>query len=116
LLERVINTISYIPIVGPGKTVEPNLVLSDFAVRKMLEHIRQNDTDHILLPQSPSDVLAAIGFRDCVESSGQRQLGEGLPGQWRRLQQLVGLRPVRQSAWEPGGSHFWLAGRIEGDC
>lgn len=49
LLETFINAASYIPIVGPGRTVHPNLVLSDLALRKMLEQIRQHDTDNILL-------------------------------------------------------------------
>ncbi len=65
LLERFINAISYIPLVGPGRTIQPNPVLSDFAFGKMLEQIRQNDTDNILIPESSSDVrLTALGSDD----------------------------------------------------
>ncbi|KAI7765179.1 hypothetical protein LZL87_013881 [Fusarium oxysporum] len=61
LLEKLVNIASYIPIIGQGRTIYPNLVLSDFALLKMLEQIWNNDTDHILLQQEPSDVLAALG-------------------------------------------------------
>ena len=80
LLERVINAISYIPIVGPGKTIEPNLVLSDFALGKMLEQIRQNDTDNILLPQSPSDVLTAMGSAIAPNPRGNARWGKDYLG------------------------------------
>jgi hypothetical protein len=61
LFERFAGIISYIPFIGKGGTVKPNLVLSDLALRKMLEQIRQHDEGNLLLQESPLDVLGTLG-------------------------------------------------------
>ncbi|KAK4182201.1 hypothetical protein QBC35DRAFT_510422 [Podospora australis] len=50
VVEKLINAVSYLPIIGHGLTIEPNMVLSDFAFFKMLDHIRRHDDDGVLLP------------------------------------------------------------------
>ncbi|KAJ3454686.1 hypothetical protein MRS44_013286 [Fusarium solani] len=60
VLEKLVSIASYIPIIGQGRTVYPNLVLSDFALLKMLEQIWNNDTGNILLLQPPPIVLATL--------------------------------------------------------
>ncbi|KAH7146752.1 hypothetical protein B0J13DRAFT_552594 [Dactylonectria estremocensis] len=62
VLERFASIASYIPIIGYGRTVYPNLVLSDFALQKMLEQVWNNDTGNILLQQPPPIVLATPNF------------------------------------------------------
>ncbi|KAB5583391.1 hypothetical protein GE09DRAFT_300294 [Coniochaeta sp. 2T2.1] len=79
LLERVAGLLSYIPFVGHGKTIQPNLVLSDLALRKMLEQIQRSDAGNVLLPRPPLQVLAdddsAIG--NPPRPAGEYDLGDG---------------------------------------
>jgi hypothetical protein len=76
VLERFINFISYLPIIGLGKTVEPNLVLSDFALLRMLAQIEQNDTGNILLQESPPDVLTTLDSAIAPNSQGKNRQGK----------------------------------------
>ncbi|RGP53772.1 hypothetical protein FSPOR_12009 [Fusarium sporotrichioides] len=60
VFEKLVSIASYIPFFGQGRTVYPNLVLSDFALMKMLEQIWNNDTGRLLFQQPPPIVLANL--------------------------------------------------------
>ena len=70
LFERFLSGISYIPILGDGKTIEPNLVLSDLAYLKMLQQVALHDAGSLLLQGSPLATLGAGGL-------GRLNLGTG---------------------------------------
>ncbi|KAM7189189.1 Uncharacterized alpha/beta hydrolase domain (DUF2235) domain containing protein [Rhypophila sp. PSN 637] len=50
--ERLAGLIATVPILGSGKIIEPNTVLSDLALWKMLQRIDRHDVGHLLIPQS----------------------------------------------------------------
>jgi hypothetical protein len=76
-LEKVASILSFIPFIGNGGTVEPNLVLADLALRKMLEQIRRHDADHLLLPESPLEVLDSLDSAIVRHPRGPYDLGDG---------------------------------------
>lgn len=61
LLERILSVISYIPIIGDGKTIEPNPVLSDLALWKMLQQVSPHDAGSLLLQVPPLTALTNLG-------------------------------------------------------
>lgn len=77
LLEKFASIISFIPFLGHGGTVQPNLVLSDLALRKMLEQIRKHNEGNILLQESPLDVLDTLDSPIARNSRGSKDLGSG---------------------------------------
>jgi hypothetical protein len=76
-LEKVASILSFIPLIGNGGTVEPNMVLADLALRKMLEQIRRHDADHLLLPESPLEVLDSLSSATARHPRGPHELGDG---------------------------------------
>ncbi|KAK4126831.1 hypothetical protein N657DRAFT_640699 [Parathielavia appendiculata] len=72
LLERILSLISYIPIIGDGRTVEPNEVLSDLALWKMLQQVALHDAGGLLLQVPPLAALASLG-----STIGTGNLGTG---------------------------------------
>lgn len=76
-LEKFAGILSFLPLIGNGGTVQPNLVLSDLALRKMLEQIRQHDADHVLLPDTPLNVLDSLGSMIAPNPRGPYDLGNG---------------------------------------
>ncbi|KAK5657619.1 hypothetical protein OQA88_2691 [Cercophora sp. LCS_1] len=50
--ESLIGWVHTIPLLGWGKVIEPNHVLSDLALWKMLERVAKHDVGHQLLPES----------------------------------------------------------------
>lgn len=79
--ERLAGVISSIPILGSGKVIEPNAVLSDLALWKMLQRIDKHDAGHLIIPQSvlSSEMANLAGaMADGTGASARRvQVGSG---------------------------------------
>jgi len=73
--EGITSVVSRIPILGWGKVIQPNEVLSDLALWKMLKRIGENDACSQLIPRS---VLAAemANLAGCMLDRG-RNVGSG---------------------------------------
>jgi len=55
LLERLVYWASYVPVLGKGKTIEPNEVLADYALWKMLLRVKRYDDGGLLVGHKQMD-------------------------------------------------------------
>ena len=70
LVERILSAISYVSFIGDGRTIEPNLVLSDLALWKMLQQVALHDAGGLLLPLPPLGALAGLGITILARGPG----------------------------------------------
>lgn len=73
--EKVIGVIQRIPFLGSGKMIEPNEVLSDLALWKMLDRIGRHDASHQLVPNSELD--SEMGALRSAMTGPRRKVGSG---------------------------------------
>ncbi|KAJ9157152.1 Peptidoglycan binding domain containing protein [Coniochaeta hoffmannii] len=74
-VERVIGAVQSIPFLGSGKQIEPNEVLSDLAMWKMVERIARHDAGHQLITEAT--LVATMGDLRAAMTGPRRRAGSG---------------------------------------
>lgn len=74
-LERLVGWVQEIPLLGTGKSIKPNEVLSDLALWRMLKRIGEHDEGNLLISQAVLVAEMANLARKMTDS--RRQQGSG---------------------------------------